>query len=89
MHECQLCGSCGANKACFYIVTKMSDWFLEQWIKIKFLCEIRKECKWHLRNALQVLWERSYKNVGKKLPLFWHSIFVLKQGKVQIISEYW
>jgi len=27
------------------------------------LCEIRKECKWHLCNALRGLWGTSYKNV--------------------------
>jgi hypothetical protein len=32
----------------------------------EILCEIRKECKWHLCNALQSLWERSYQ---KKLFL--------------------
>jgi len=48
------------------LVTKMSDQFLEEWINI-ILCEIRKQCKWHLCNVLQGLWDRSY----EKDKCFW------------------
>jgi hypothetical protein len=38
------------------VVAKMSDRLLEQRINIKFLCEIRKECKRHLSHVLRGLW---------------------------------
>jgi hypothetical protein len=35
MHQCQLCGSCGADKMFLHLITKMSDQFFEKKVKGK------------------------------------------------------
>jgi len=42
-----------------HLIAKMSEWFLKATYQI--LCEIRKECKWHLCNALQGSWHKRFK----------------------------
>jgi hypothetical protein len=71
-HQRQLCGSCGADKTRVFLrlVTKANDPVFRATNQHYILCEISKECTWHLCNARRGLWERSYEK-GQKVKCLW------------------
>jgi hypothetical protein len=62
MHQCQLCGSCGAGKISLYLITKMNYKVLEQQINIKFYAKLGKNA-----SDIYVMLSKAYKGETMKI----------------------
>jgi len=67
-HQRRLCGSCGADKTRLSTSRRKNERSVFRETNQHYiLCEIGKECKWHLRSALRDVWGKS----DEKVRCFW------------------